>query len=343
MLTGRAKGGKARAEILTPERRKEIASNASLARWAKAKTKQDAVEAVEEREDRVPIAKWRGFLALEGFGEVPCYVLETGERVIGRTSATEMLTGIKGGGDLEKYLGVKAFKPFIDIDLILEKMMPFRLPEVEGLERSVKGLRSDVLIDICRGFVAAREAADKDERMNLTPRQREMAGKAALFLSAIAKTGLDALIDEVTGYQYERPDDALQLRLRAYLSEEMREWEKTFPDQLWSELGRLTNWKGAISKRPKYWGRLVNELVYDYLDPDVAKWLRENAPRPKHGQNYHQWLSGQFGLQRLLEVIWKFIGVSGTCKTLAECRQKWAEINGKQVVQMYFAYPQDTQ
>jgi hypothetical protein len=71
---------------------------------------------------------------------VPCYVLETGERVIGRVSATEMLTGIKGGGALEKYLGVSALKPFIDMDLVLERMVAFRLPEVEGLERDVKGL-----------------------------------------------------------------------------------------------------------------------------------------------------------------------------------------------------------
>jgi hypothetical protein len=37
---------------------------------------------------------------------MPCYVLSDGRRVIGRTSATEMLTDIKGGGALEKYLGV---------------------------------------------------------------------------------------------------------------------------------------------------------------------------------------------------------------------------------------------
>jgi hypothetical protein len=51
-----------------------------------------------------------------------------------------MLTGIKGGGALEKYLGVSALKPFIDMDLVLERMVAFRLPEVEGLERDVKGL-----------------------------------------------------------------------------------------------------------------------------------------------------------------------------------------------------------
>lgn len=61
-------------------------------------------------------------------------MLGDGQRVIGRTSATEMLTGIKGGGGLEKYLGVATMKPFIDRELVLERLVSFRLPEVEGLD-----------------------------------------------------------------------------------------------------------------------------------------------------------------------------------------------------------------
>jgi P63C domain len=34
-------------------------------------------------------------------------------------------------------------------------------------------------------------------------------------------------------------------------------------------LGRLTNWKGNVQNRPQYWGHLVNELIYQYPDPDV--------------------------------------------------------------------------
>ncbi|WP_244465634.1 P63C domain-containing protein [Devosia chinhatensis] len=40
-----------------------------------------------------------------------------------------------------------------------------------------------------------------------------------------------------------------------------RRWnEKTFPDELWEEFGRLTNWQGSLIARPKYWGKLVIEL-----------------------------------------------------------------------------------
>jgi hypothetical protein len=81
------------------------------------------------------------------------------------------------------------------------------------------------------------------------------------------------------------------------------------------------------------------ELVYEYLDKDVAKWLKENMPSPKHGQNYHQWLSGQYGLKKLVEHIWVLIGVARTCDTMVELRQKMAELNGRTLVQLMLPIP----
>ena len=86
-------------------------------------------EVVYGDESNLPTALHRGELNIIGVS-VPCYVLDNGVRVIGRTSATEVLTGIKGGGALEKYIAAKSFEPFINKDLVLEKMVPFRLPEV---------------------------------------------------------------------------------------------------------------------------------------------------------------------------------------------------------------------
>ncbi|MBI1374192.1 MAG: hypothetical protein GC159_15855 [Phycisphaera sp.] len=332
-----SKGGNARAKKLSPERRSEIAKKANMARWAKRRVENAAENNLPDGE--LPEAAYKGFLRVMGV-EVPCYVLNTGQRVIGRTSATEMLTGIKGGGALEKYIGVSSLKPFINKDLVLEQMIGFRLPEVEGLDRDVKGLPADAFIDICRGFVAAMEASnDPGSKIKLTQRQTEMALNASVFLAACAKVGLDALIDEATGYQYERAEDALEVKLRAYLTDEMRKWEKTFPDELWREFARLTNWKGTVTQRPKYWGKLVMELVYEYLDKDVADWLRENAPRPRKGQNYHQWLSDQYGLKKLVEHIWKLIGVASTCESMSELKQRMAELYGRVPVQYTLFLP----
>lgn len=328
----KVRGGQARAAALSPERRSEIARLGALAKKAKEMARRQGARPL-------PTAQYKGVLAVMDM-EIPCYVLDDGRRVIGRTAATEMLSHIKGGGALEKYLAVNNLKPFIDMNLVLDGLVPFRLPEVAGLETEVKGLPADLLIDICKGLVAALEASSrKDAEHSLTATQREMAIRAGMFVAACAKVGLDALIDEATGNQYSRAEDALRVKLKAYLEEEMRPWEKTFPDDLWKEFGRLTGWKGSVTQRPKYWGHLVNELIYEYLDPDVATWLRQNAPTPRHGQNYHQWLSSQYGLKKLVEHIWMLIGVARTCQHMTELRQRMAEMSGKVGVQFTLYLP----
>lgn len=342
------KGGLTRAKKLTKEERSAIARDAALARWHRRSMmpaggdepplEKDEV-GITESQEGLPVAKYKGVLRLMD-AEIPCYVLSDGRRVIGRTSATEMLTGIKGGGAFEKYISVTALRPFIHVDKVLERMVSFELPEVVGLERQVRGLPADEFVEVCKGFVSALDAHSRaDTKVRLTSRQIEMAMRASMFLAACAKIGLEALIDEATGYQYDRAQDALEVKLRAYLETEMRQWEKTFPDELWREFGRLTGWSHSVTQRPKYWGHLVMELVYEYLDTDVAQWLRENAPKPQHGQNYHQWLSSQYGLRKLVEHIWKLVGIAKTCHSLSELKDKMAELHGRQPIQYRFYLP----
>src|SRR4051794_5264911 len=93
---GRTRSGKARMDRLSADERKTLASRAAKVRWKKAK------ELIGDPDEIVPAgnlpeAKYKGFLNLLGV-DLPCYVLENGERVVGRTSFTEMLTGIKAGG-----------------------------------------------------------------------------------------------------------------------------------------------------------------------------------------------------------------------------------------------------
>lgn len=276
----------------------------------------------------LPIARYSGPLNIGE--EISCYVLSDGRRVLSRTSVASALTGIKGQGDLESYVEVENLAPYMKAMKVNlgEELVEFTLSNVT--HKRVMGVTAEVFLSICRAY----HMALVDEHATLTPRQREIAVKAGAFLAACATVGLIALIDEATGYQYERAEDALQVKLRAFLEEEMRPWEKTFPDDLWVEFGRLTGWKGSVQHRPKYWGHLVNELIYQYLDKDVADWLKEHAPKPRHGQNYHQWLTGQYGLKKLMEHIWMVIGVASTCSNMHELRYRMALRNGKQPVQM---------
>lgn len=270
----------------------------------------------------LPEARWWGALVI-GEGELPCYVLDDGRRLVSRTGATSLLSG-KSHGNLGNYTG--ALRQYLPDDF-QDQLIEFSIQGVTN--KTVRGMTAETFLDICTAYVHARD----DGETLTTERQLELAAKAAMFLAACAKVGLIALIDEATGYQYDRAQDALQVKLRAFLEEEMRKWEKTFPDQLWQEFGRLTHWKGSVTNRPKYWGKLVMELVYDYLDKDVADWLRENAPAPRKGQNYHQWLTSQYGLMKLTEHLWMLIGIASTCHSILELRTKMAERFGRQPVQ----------
>ena len=96
---GGLKGGKARAEVLTPEERQEIAREAANARWAKRIDSEEnakILKAIYGSPDRP--------LRIGEF-EIPCYVLEGGKRVViqrGMVSALGMGrggTGRAAGGD----------------------------------------------------------------------------------------------------------------------------------------------------------------------------------------------------------------------------------------------------
>jgi hypothetical protein len=177
-----------------------------------------------------------------GKSEIECYVLDTGDRVLALRGVVRSLAGTDSG-NLESYIGVQSLRPYLDSKSVLESAVDFHIP---GTQFPARGIRAEAFLDICGAYVSAL-----DDEVPMTPRQVQVATKASILLSACAKIGLLALIDEATGYQYERKEDALRLKLRAYIADELREWEKTFPDQLWEEFGRLTRWGGSLHSRPK--------------------------------------------------------------------------------------------
>lgn len=271
-----------------------------------------------------PFAKYSGSLNL-GPDPVDCYVLDDKRRVISMRATVKAIAS-DDNGDLSKYVGVKSLQPYIDAVGISSKFVEFTIP---GNPNKAKGITAETFLDICSAYVSALTSGAP-----LTEKQRGIAINCSILLSACAKTGLIALIDEATGYQYEREEDALQIKIRAFISEELRAWEKTFPDELWEEFGRLTHWQGSLQQRPKYWGKLVLELIYDAMDPDVAKYLKENKPKPRHGLNYHQWLSEDLGVRALTTHLNQVIGIAKTCNTMEELRHKVALYYGKENLQL---------
>lgn len=275
-------------------------------------------------EDNARFAKYSGILTL-GNRDVDCYVLDDGNRVISLRATVRAIADVESG-DLSKYIKVKSLQPFISADAITDNMVEFSIP---GLPTISKGITAEMFLNICSAYVSALSSKE-----TLTPKQFSIAVNCSMMINACAKTGLIALIDEATGYQYVREEDALQVKLRAFIAEELRAWEKTFPDELWEEFGRLTHWQGALQQRPKYWGKLVLQLIYDALDPDVANYLKENKPKPAHGHNYHQWLTEDVGVQKLLSHINQVIGIAKTCSTMDELKHKVALYYGRDDLQL---------
>jgi P63C domain len=317
--TPQSQGGEARAKSLTAERRREIAVKAATKRWIPA----NAMPAPEPG----LFAKLPGVLALGG-QHLDVYVLNNGDRVISLNKVVQAISN-KEGGNLGEYIGVSALKDFIDKDLILGESREFSVP---GTQFRGRGITAEHFLDICRGYVGAMQAGALN-----TDRQKEIAINCSILLASCAKVGLIALIDEATGNQYERADDALQVKLRAFIAEELRAWEKTFPDELWEEFGRLTNWQGSLHHRPKWWGKLVIELIYDTLDPDVAQWLKEN--KPPAGLRWHQQLTENFGARKLVSRCYEIVGMSKTCQSIRELREKVAHHYGTEPMQLTLYLP----
>lgn len=276
-----------------------------------------------------PFAQWKGKIDLVG-EELDCYVLNTKQRVIALRATLKAIANSDSGA-LEQFIGVSSLQSFINKDLILEELIEFSIP---GINFKAKGLTTEHFELICRGYVQALYKGAP-----LTDRQREIAIKCAVLTSGLTRTGLDALVDEATGYQYERAEDALQVKLKAFIAEELIDWEKTFPDQLWEEFGRLTNWTGALRSRPKWWGKLVIELIYDTLDPDVAKYIKEN--KPPAGIHWHRQLTENLGVRQLVSRCYEVIGIAKTCKDMHELRKKVAEHYGRKPVQFTMYLPEE--
>ena len=168
------------------------------------------------------------------------------------------------------------------------------------------GYEATILVDLCDAILEARK--DKTLRVGLA----SMADRCEILVRAFAKVGIIALVDEATGYQYERQRDALEELLEEFLSAELRKWVRTFPPAYFKELCRLRNfaYRGDM-KLPQYFGHLTNDAVYNRLAPNVLGALKERNPR-KGGRREHkhfQWLSEGLGHPKLLQHLGTVIGL----------------------------------
>lgn len=308
--TGKAKGGKARSDSLSSEQRSEIAKKAAAARW---ETVQDAVCGSADRPLKI------------GDVEIECYVLEDGTRVITQASFLEAMgrsprarrTSTDEG--LPPIIQGKALRPFLPEGLAERAQpVPFRLPG----GNKANGYRAELLPDVCEAFLAARDAGV------LPKNQLPIAEAAALLVRGLARVGIIALVDEATGYQDMRTKDALAKILEEFVASELQAYLTTFPTDFYKEMFRLRglSWSPEFGgKRPQYFGKLTNNIVYSRLAPGVLielKRLQERTPAGNPRHKLFQRLTSDQGYPKLREHL-------GSVVTLMKLSDDWDGFMGK--------------
>lgn len=289
-IKGRAKGGKKINALRTPEERKALSQKMVAAKKEKA---------------LLPKSAYRGEINI-GDMTIPCCVLEDGRRLISESGITGIL-GTTGGksyrlrdsvadesiGPMPLFLASKALYPFIG-----ETFEGMDLSIVEYIDNNKisSGYEAKILPKVCEVWLRA-----KDEKA-LQTSQLVKAKKAEILMRGLAHVGIIALVDEATGFQYERPRRELEEQLEKFISESLRRWVNTFPPDYFKHLCRL---RGVTfhpdMKLPQYFGHLTNNIVYKRLAPGLLKRLKEKRiEMGKSSNKLHSWLSLDTGFPEVL-------------------------------------------
>lgn len=336
-----AQGGKARASVLTPDERKAIARTAALARWSEKPNQQASPPPVQLSkqaikrgsapvEGRLPIALFPGTLQIAD-QKLPVYVLDNGKRVITQREVVRILTDGSTTAFLARYLDAPNLQRYINRDLILEQAIRFSIP---GTRYEGNGYEATLLLDICDAYLKARLDS------KLLTVQEHIAKQAEIITRACAKVGIIALIDEATGYEAFKKKRDLQLKLQAFIAEDLQDWALMFPQEFWFELARLEGVHYSPRSRPLRWGKYIMAFVYDAIDGDVGKELRKKNPDPHFRQNHHQWLK-EFGRQRVHDQIERVTTIMKLCDNMDDFRGKFARVFKKSAIDPQLTFTWD--
>ena len=332
-----AKGGRARASVLTAEERREIAKKAIRARWDKRfKEVNSAAPAsiptgpepgvgkapAERAGPELPYSMFRGTLQI-GDVAMECHVLSNSQRVLTQREVVRVLSGGRESGNLQRYLDRN---PLTAENFDLGPTVNFTVPETQVVGIGHEAIQ---LVEICDRYLRARELK------LLKPSQLKLAKQAEIVIRASAKVGIIALIDEATGYDKVKARRDYQVKLQAFIAEDMQEWARMFPESFWLELARLEGVRYSPRSRPLRWGKYVMMFVYDAIDPDIGNWLRANNPSPRFKKNHHQWLK-EFGREQVHDQITKVVTIMNLCKDMEEFREKFSYIFDKAPLQLTF-------
>lgn len=252
--TGRAKGGVARANKLSPEKRSEISRAAATARWGAKATH---------------VGNFKKELGLD----VDCYVLGDVPKtpVVSQTGMARALGLSPRGNALPRFLGTIAMADHGGAGLKkkLENPVRFQWSTVGAGTPPVTVFGSDaaLLIDICQAIGAASAAGRLKEK-----RYRALVHQAQIILGASAKQGIRDLVYALSGYSPSIEEVITAFKL--YVQEEARKYEPEFPGELYMQWHRLYNIPVPMRGRPWHFKHLTVGHIYHPLAKSSGKLLK---------------------------------------------------------------------
>jgi hypothetical protein len=302
-VTGKAKGGKAAAALLSPEERKARAQKAALSRW-------------QPLSDEIPEAVRDGQLQI-GDVWIDCYVLKDGKRLFHKRGLAKAL-GLKseGGNAFMKSMGSASLESVITGSLREKLDNPVIFKPLNG--DPAHGYEGIFVIELC-------DAIWEAGRLNLLkPNQEFLAKQSEIIVRSSAKVGIIALIDEATGYIKDKQKNEYRELFKEFIRKECREWEKEFPDQFFEMIYRMYDLKRNKdkSKHPQFFGNFIRKYIYAPLansNGAVLDMIEDKNPvvYKSGGRKYKmfQFLSDEVGLPAFRAHMWQVIGIGSATRT----------------------------
>lgn len=295
-VTGRAKGGVARAAVLTDEQKKSIAQKGAAARWGV----------------KPPQATHKGNFKSDFGIDVDCYVLNNDAKtaVISQRGMGNALGYAEGGGKFTRFINSKNIADYLGPEL-REKLgnpIVFQGPSVgqHSMPQSkVHGYDVSILIDVCQAIAKA----NADSR--LRPNQSHVAKQAAIIISASAKAGIQGLVYALAGY--DRTKEEVIAAYKLYVMEEAREYEREFSPELYEQWYRLYGLVKPERGRPWEFKYLTIDHIYRPLAKSNGKVfaLAKSSKQANgdKGNKIHQFLS-EIGVKALRTQVGKILGIA---------------------------------
>ncbi|MHC5150403.1 P63C domain-containing protein [Stenotrophomonas rhizophila] len=307
-------GGRARAQALSPERKKEIAAKGAAARWGGK-----------------PLQATHKGNFNEEFGiDVECYVLDDKLKtaVITQRGMAPAL-GLSGGsgGRIIEFVQSATIAPYIGRELRekLENPIIFQIVSVVG-SATAHGYDVTLLIDLCKTIIQA----EADGRLKHA-RYKNIVRQAHVVLAASAKAGIKGLVYALSGYDATKEE--VIAAFKAYVMDEAKKYEREFPPELYDQWYRLYGM--PVLERGKPWhfkGLTVKHIYYPLAKSNgkILELLRANkANGDDRKKKLFQFLN-EVGARALRMQIGRVLEMSESSKTRVEYENKIAERFGGQ-------------